>query len=130
MWKAWMPERALQRFDKMQQQGLEPNVITYIAVSSACGKCRMPERALQLFDKMQQQGLEPNRITYIAVSSACGKCRMPKRALRLFDETQQQGLEPGAVTSGPHTHVFFFTLPTPHASKKQHPVRPKSTYVR
>ena len=28
--------KALQLFDKMQQQGLEPNVITYIAVSSAC----------------------------------------------------------------------------------------------
>ena len=57
----------MQLFDKMQQQGLEPNVITYIAVSSACGKCRMPERALRLFDEMQQQRLEPNVITYTAV---------------------------------------------------------------
>ena len=87
----------------------------------------LPEDEDGLF--MEQQGLEPNRITYIAVSSACGKCRMPKRALRLFDEMQQQGLEPGAVTSGLHTYVFFFTLPTPHASKKQHPMHPKSTYI-
>ena len=57
--KALMPERALLLFGKMQQQGLEPNVITYIAVSSACGKCRMPERALQLFDGMQQRVLSP-----------------------------------------------------------------------
>ena len=61
-----MPERALQLFDKMQQQGLEPNVITYIAVCSARGKCRMPERTLQLFDGMQQLRLEPNVITYTA----------------------------------------------------------------
>ena len=30
-----MPEKALQLFDEMQQQGLEPNVITYTAVISA-----------------------------------------------------------------------------------------------
>ena len=47
----------------MEQQGLEPNRITYIAVSSACGKCRMPKRALRLFDEMQQQGLEPGAVT-------------------------------------------------------------------
>ena len=59
-----MPVRALQLFDKMQQQGLEPNLITYSVVSSACRKCRMPNRALQPFDEMLQQGLEPNVITF------------------------------------------------------------------
>ena len=49
-----MQVKALQLFDEMQQQGLEPNLITYIAVSSACGKCRMPERALQFFDVLRQ----------------------------------------------------------------------------
>ena len=62
-----MPERASQLFDKMQQQGLEPIVIAYVAVSNARGKCRMPVRALRLFDDMQQQRLEPNVITYTAV---------------------------------------------------------------
>ena len=28
-----MPNRALQLFDEMQQQGLEPNLITYTALS-------------------------------------------------------------------------------------------------
>ena len=49
-----MPERTLQLFDEMLQHGLEPNLITYIAVSSACGKCRMPQRALQFFDVLRQ----------------------------------------------------------------------------
>ena len=77
-----MTAKALQLSDEMQQQGLQPNVITYSAVVSACGKCEIPERALQLFDEMQQQGLEPNVIIYTAVigagrltcssSSSCG----------------------------------------------------------
>ena len=68
MWKTRNArEGRNQFFDKMRQQGLKPNVITHIAVCSACGKCRMPARALQLFDEMQQQGLVPNVIAYTAV---------------------------------------------------------------
>ena len=57
-----MPERAWQLLDEMQQQGLEPNVITCTAVINA------GELTLQLFDEMQQQGLQANWITYSAVS--------------------------------------------------------------
>ena len=57
----------------MQQQGLEPNVITYNAMISACEKGQQAERVLQLFEAMQQQRLEPNVITYNAMISACGK---------------------------------------------------------
>ena len=84
--KCKMPERALQLFDEMQQQGLEPNVITYTAVIST------GELTLQLFDEMRQQGLQPNVVTFSAVVSAFAKCKMPQRVLQLFEEMQQQGL--------------------------------------
>ena len=93
-WSVQDAGEGLAALRKMQQQGLEPNLITYLVASGACRKCRMPGKALQLFDKMQQQGLGPHRITYIAVSSACEKCRRPVRAWQLFNERQQQGLEP------------------------------------
>ena len=51
----------------MQQQGLEPNVITYMAVSRACRTFRLLELAMYLFDGMQQYQLEPNGFTYTAV---------------------------------------------------------------
>ena len=35
MANSWMRKLALQLFDEMQQQGLEPNVITYTIVISA-----------------------------------------------------------------------------------------------
>ena len=50
----------------VQRQGLEPNVITYMAVICAGGL------ALQYFDEIRQQGLQPNVITYKAVISAGG----------------------------------------------------------
>ena len=64
-----MPERALQPFDEMQQQGFELNHITNIAVSSASGKCRMPEKAVQLFVDAAA-GAQAQLITYCAVVSA------------------------------------------------------------
>ena len=56
-----MPVKVLQLFLEVQQQGLEPNVITYTAVISA-GKL-----TLQLFDEMRLQGLQHNVIAYSAV---------------------------------------------------------------
>ena len=93
-----MPERALQLLDEMQQQGLEPNVITYTAVISA------RELTLQLFDEMRLQGRQLKVITFSAVFTACGKREMPERALQLLDQMQQQRLEPGGeatVSSSP-----------------------------
>ena len=79
--KGLMVKRALQLFVEMQQKGLQPDVITYTAVITACAKGGMAKRALQLFDAMRHHGLQPNVITYNAVISACGKGLMAKRAL-------------------------------------------------
>ena len=49
------------------KQGIEPNVITYLAEGSACRKSKMPEWAMRLFNEMQQQPLEPIVITCSAV---------------------------------------------------------------
>ena len=76
----------------MRQQGLQPNVISYMRNQCMRGKCKMPERALQLFDGMQQQGLEPNVFAYTAVVNA------GELTLQLFDEMQQQGLQANWIT--------------------------------
>ena len=43
--------------------GTQPNVITYIAKSTAWTKCRMPKRASQIFVGMQLQRFKPKVIT-------------------------------------------------------------------
>ena len=44
-------------FEKMSQQDVASDVITYNALISACEKGNQPERALENFQKMQQQDL-------------------------------------------------------------------------
>ena len=41
--------QSLEPFEAMAQQGLAPNVITYMALLSACGQGKQPERALVVF---------------------------------------------------------------------------------
>ena len=49
-----------------------PNVITYNAAISACGKSGHWDRALQLFDEMVSQGLAPNVISPLGRVSSTG----------------------------------------------------------
>ena len=57
------PREALDLFDKLNDNGLEPEVVTYTAAISACDKSRQWDRAFELFDELKQRGLEPTIIT-------------------------------------------------------------------
>ena len=81
----------MELLEAMRQHGLVPNVITYNALISACGKGQEPERAMKLFERMQRQGGVPVVITYNALISACEKGKQPE----LFEATRQQGELPG-----------------------------------
>ena len=52
-----MPVWAVQRFDEMLQDELQPNVITCTALLSTCGKGSKPVCAVQRFDEMRQDEL-------------------------------------------------------------------------
>ena len=87
----------MQLFAEMQQKGLQPDLITYSTVISACGNGGDAERALQLFVEMQQKGLQPDVITYTAVISACGKGLLAKSALQVLEDAAE-GFRPNLTT--------------------------------
>ena len=57
----------------MRRSGLEPNVITFSALISACEKGQQWQLALGFLEEMRWSGLELNVITVNAVISACEK---------------------------------------------------------
>ncbi len=63
-------EQALQLPRKMQQQSVEPDVISCSSTISTCVKGAQPEQALQLRE-IQRRSVEPNVISYNAAISAC-----------------------------------------------------------
>jgi pentatricopeptide repeat protein len=82
----------------MRERGIEPEVITYNAAMTACGKASQWERALELLSEMRERGLEPDMITYSVAISACEKGSQKERALELLSEMRERGLEPNIAT--------------------------------
>merc|ERR1712137_501243 len=82
----------------MKQSGVRPNVITYSALISACGKGSQTEKALEVFAEMKQSGLKPNVITYSALISACVKGNQTEKALEVFAKMKRSGVKPDAIT--------------------------------
>jgi len=83
--------------DQMRQCGLAPNVFSFSAVISACGKSGQWERAVSLLEEMRQCGVPPNVISFSAAISACEKGGQWERALLLLEEMRQCGIEPDVI---------------------------------
>merc|ERR1712096_604194 len=60
-------------FDRMQQLGLEPDVVTFNSLINAKAQRGDFLGVENLFDRMQQLGLEPNEVTFNSVITAKAK---------------------------------------------------------
>merc|ERR1711966_224535 len=78
--------------------GIDPNVVTYSAAISACGKSGQWKTALLLLKEMRGADLTPNVITYSAAISACEKGGQREKALSLLKQMRGLGLKSNAVT--------------------------------
>ena len=76
-------------FTEMQGQGLEPNVITYSALISACAAGDNAETALQVFAEVQRKGFVSLGITCNALINACAKNNNADKAFQLLVVMQQ-----------------------------------------
>ena len=92
------PEQALVVFEAMQQRDLEPTLITYNAVISACAAGKQLEQAVEMFHSMQRQVVEPDIITYKALISPCEKGKQPTQAVDMFQAMQRQIVVPDITT--------------------------------
>ena len=75
--KGKQPERALEVFKAMQQQGIMPHVITYRTLISAG-------------EASKQQGMVPHVISHNALISACEQGKEPTQAPHVFQSLLQQ----------------------------------------
>ncbi|KAK3262832.1 hypothetical protein CYMTET_28338, partial [Cymbomonas tetramitiformis] len=81
-----------------KKAGVEPNVITYNSLISACEKGGQWEKALEVFAGMKKAGVEPNVITYSSLISACEKGGQWEKALEVFAGMKKAGVEPDVIT--------------------------------
>jgi pentatricopeptide repeat domain-containing protein 1 len=86
---------------------VQPNVITYSALISACAKGAQWQRAMAVFEEMKAAGVQPNDITYSALISACDKGAQWQRAMEVFEEMKEAGVQPNVQTFNPLISVLW-----------------------
>lgn len=87
-------EKATGYMQRMQQQGFEPDEVTYVNMLAACVKFRDIETARQIFDRMVCATLS----SWNAILSGYSQNGNHKEAVRLFREMQFQGVQPDRTT--------------------------------
>lgn len=71
--KADMLDKALELFGEQIDSGIEPDIITYSSLLSACAKARDMKTALELLDAMHSQGIVGPHQIYHNLIYACGE---------------------------------------------------------
>ncbi|CAM6054767.1 unnamed protein product [Sphagnum tenellum] len=96
-------QKALELFQQMQQEGVQPNpmpshnVVSWTTIIFGYVKSGQGQKALELFQQMQQEGSR-DVVSWTVMMLGHVKCGQGQKALRLFRQMQQEGVLPNAVT--------------------------------
>ncbi len=88
--KAGRTDLALQLFERMQQEGCRPNVVTYNSLIAACAHGAHWEDAERCFQQMLAEGCSPDGITYSALITAFERGGQWRRALGAYSQMTTQ----------------------------------------
>ena len=113
------PDMAFALLNRMMNEGITPNGVTYCAlidVCSRCGRCDLALNGLRIMLKQKvatslaspirnvpiyhQQNIAYEVGAWTAAINACGKTGRTDTAIRLFKTMQKVGVKPNAVTCG------------------------------
>ncbi|CAK9881683.1 unnamed protein product [Sphagnum jensenii] len=94
--KCGQGHKALALAQEMQQEGLEPGAVTFVAVLNAYMyvKCKSLEEAWRVFNRMPTR----NVVSWNAMILGHVKCGYGRKALELSQQMQQEGVEPNTLT--------------------------------
>ncbi|CAM6039203.1 unnamed protein product [Sphagnum compactum] len=96
-------QKALELFRQMQLEGLEPNLVTFIAVLSACANIGALDdgrtRALEVYRKMPHGVLEPNPVTYAGLLNACSSSGALEEGKRIHTQIVRSGIDSDVYVS-------------------------------
>lgn len=87
-----MGAKALSLFNEMQNSGLRPDAITFIAILSACSYAGLVEEGLWIFDSMEEKyGIKPSTEHYACVVDMLGRvCRL-EEAIEMAEKLGNEG---------------------------------------
>ncbi|KAF6259499.1 hypothetical protein COO60DRAFT_1700790 [Scenedesmus sp. NREL 46B-D3] len=84
-------QEAIKLLDKLEEEGIQPEVRTYNTIITACNKSGKPEQGLKVYERMVAKGVKASATTYTALISAYGKQGMVEKAMDIFADMVQRG---------------------------------------
>ena len=75
--------------DRMELEGVSPNIHIYNSAISACARCGLWKKGLELFNNMERVDVKRDVVTYNAVLDAVSS--QVKLARRLFQDGVKEG---------------------------------------
>ena len=76
---------ALEQIELMRSAGVQPDLLTYTSLASACAKAGRWKESLALLDEIEQShGISPDRIMYTSVIKACASEGRWREAMKVF----------------------------------------------
>merc|ERR1719262_1119645 len=83
----------------MQQQGIEPNVITYSTILKGHCQAGDVERGFEVLNRMKcETHLKPDEIMYNSLLDGCARGNLYDRGMDLLAEMEQAGVRPSNFT--------------------------------
>lgn len=111
-------KEAFKVYQKMEQEGLMPNEVTFLSMLQACAAVgalkqgyvehRSEEEAFKLYSRMELEGIKPNKVTFLSMLTACATlaaleqgyaqhgCGM--EALQIVEQMRHDGVNMDQIT--------------------------------
>ncbi|PRW55912.1 hypothetical protein C2E21_5247 [Chlorella sorokiniana] len=99
-------------YQKMQDDGVQPNARFYTEYLRVCGRVGDLQAAQEAWQDARRLGVQSDVILFTAMIDACAKCRDPQAALQVFGEMRQSGVRPDVVA---YTSLLSALQGTPQA---------------
>lgn len=97
---------AINIFEQLRSDGVQPNVIIYGALINALGKAGRHQQCLDLYREMPSYHVVPNTIVVNSVLQSCCVAKKWMQAVELFQEMIAEGLYPDQVTYGTMINIM------------------------
>lgn len=82
--------KALQMLERMMNEGIEPNYITFVGVLSACSHGGLVEDGLEQFEVMLRLGIEPETEHYVCMVSLLSRAGRLEEARQLIEKMPEK----------------------------------------
>lgn len=86
--------RAIEVFNLMQAEGVEPNLVTLNTLIDACARAGSLEKAAAILETATARGLEPDRITFSTLVKGFCIAGQVEQAITVMESSRRRGLAP------------------------------------